>query len=923
MSPTVVNVVGSPVYNHSPTLSKSEALEILFAIVPMNLHPTRQPLFPINTNLNGGDDSGGGDDDFGGGGDDFGGGGDDFGGGGEEEIQVPRQSHSFPTAPRFEDDALALQAIQAMKEKLDVPQSVLECRRCGVDGAIVEKLTVHDLDHLGESKNGMLLLLNILAGNALRNKHTLESTTSELHDFARTPDGVVFAKGMTEVMPTDARTMYDLLLAEYAPKIYKYERCINAQCGNLRRCDLKDSATCSCGLQWSGRDYVRLLSVIDLLTAIFKSPPLAKAMASRKRPREEAVDEGSAPMLDFEDSSFYKDCIAGDPLFSRDPRYALIGFFLDGMQRTKSDPSSGTVKVGVVKFFNLPAWVRQMLGCTMPVVLIPPEPKIKNLQPILDVIADEVAILRGAGVEVYDSHRKEHFRLRGDLIEVAMDSKGSLEAVGRAEPGNKVGGSLGGDYRGYTLPDKIKRRTKRGKIARLNGVLYFSNWPNLPPPNAGSRYKRLRTAAASINPKAELLLEDDPPESAWSVNEEAPRPWTDAEIRGAIACLWYAETRMDLSRTQKKHLTQLAHAVGVKRVSPWIKTGLRMDRGVAYEGMHAVMNNFKAIRSLQLGYKGIFTSEKRDAHFVYEAEVNGRFVEIGQGVREGKELTTREIKDLAGYVFTIEEHNLAAARGQMVLDNNLAPRTIKGDKVFKAYRVFGIDDDRGPQFLHGAACHILCGPAGKYLTSGLAMRRFKVKDIEHTYEDVYFAMFDALNEVMRKGLSQEEAEVAARAMVEAVTLFYLAFPTFEQNHIIHQAMEIAKNAPAWMHTVWDGERVMRVVREHDHNPRDLVATVMFCLQRFSAKFFKEMTEIDDFMKHLSSIASRVTKGMLLEEDLEAAGLEIKVPNLATYLRGNVVYISIVVVTHRNRCYLIYMIDSCLQGLVKRLSHWLV
>jgi hypothetical protein len=98
---------------------------------------------------------------------------------------------------------------------------------------------------------------------------------------------------------------------------------------------------------------------------------------------------------------------------------------------------------------------------------------------------------------------------------------------------------------------------------------------------------------------------------------------------------------------------------------------------------------------------------------------------------------------------------------------------------------------------------------------------------------------------------------------------------------------------------------------------------MFCLQRFSAKFFKEMTEIEDFMEHVSSIASRVTKGMLLEEDLEAAGLEIKVPNLATYLRGNVVYISIVVLTHRNRCYLVYMIDSCLQGLVKRLSHWLV
>jgi hypothetical protein len=787
---------------------------------------------------------------------------------------------AVPTS-RFRDDPILAAAIEASEQRQSVSEGVLRSRLCGEDGAITEKLATHDLEHMGCNKDGMMTLLNILAGNSLRHNHTLISTSNLLTDLSRTRDGLVFAPGMTEVMPTDAQGMYDLLLGQFAPPLYKYPRCV--ACGELRRCELKDSNECRCGQPWTSH-CIRVFSPLDFLAKVFAAPPLAEAMgyaATRKRAREESVaDTAQGPMMDIFDTEFYRRSVMDDPLLSSDPRFALVGFFLDGMLKCKTDMSSGTVKVGVMKLFNLPAHIRQMPGCTLPIVVIPPDPPVKNVQPILDVFADQLAFLRKVGVPIYDAHRKENFRLHGDLVKLAMDSKGIADAAGRAEPGSKVGASLAGDYRGYTFPDKIKETTRDGRMARITGkVAYLENWTSLPPTGYNARVKRLRTAAASLNPREVLTAGVELP---WSVDEREPRRWSDAEIRDAFACL--AESQRASSREDTKHLKGSAAGVGVKHVSPWVKTGLKMDSGVTYDSMHALANVSKKMRSVQIG-RGIFSSGQRNEHFVYEAEVNRRFVDVGTAVREGEELTASRMMELARYPFTPTELKLAGERGLMALRYKLPHAAIKGAKALKAYRPWGQDDNKGPQFLKSIDSHLLCSPMGKWLIAGLSQREFQVEEVKHTYEYVYLAMLSALNEVRRKAVTEDGARAAFQQVAEALTLFYIAFPAFEQDHIMHQALEVARNAPAWLHACFDGERTMRLVRQKDHNPNDLAATVMLNLQRFCGKFLREMTTIGNLGEELNTLSSRLTNGLNIERNLGDGGVQITVPNLAKYLRG--------------------------------------
>lgn len=810
-------------------------------------------------------------------------------------------SQPLSQCPRYSDDQLALRAISEMESRLDVADDVLESRVMGKDGSIQEKLTEVDIQADGEVKKGIQSWLDLFAGFALKAGIPLKSTTEFLRDCSNSKG--IFAPGLTDGMPTDAKSMYETTVACHAPTIHKYQQCQNPHCGELRRCELRDSEECKCGRRWENQ-WVRMFSILDILVLIFLSPPLAAAMASRgkKRLREDECEEGDRRLLDVEDTKFFLKKLANDPLFRNESRHALIAFFLDGMLRVKSDSNSGTVKVGVIKFLNFPAWIRQMLGCSLPIFLLPPNSKVKNVQPILNAHADTIAYLKKKGHRVWDAHRNEHFQLHADLIKVSSDSRGTTQATGRAEPPSKDGASLGGDYKGVTLTDKLSgETTAHGRPKRIPGkVAYTEGWLHLPPSSTNERVKRMRVAAASLNPPREVCPDDDTAADAWPVDKEAPIRWTDADIRCGMACLALAEAAEEAKRigidvgvsdADIKHLKALADAVGVKQVSPWLKTGVDMggdDGGETYDPMHAIANCMKKLLYMQLAHKGVFKSSNKAEHFVYESEVNDRFVQLGTAFRQNRRLTATQISDMAEYPLRKDEKALGSKRGAMVIDNNLAHAAIKGAKVFHAYREYGIVDSKGPQHLKCSDLDKLCGPVAKWFTSGLCAREFTVGEVSHTYEYVYCEFVDALNEVGRKGITLTEADQALAKMVEAVTLFYLAFPTYEQDHILHQAVEIARNAPAWVHSVADGERMMRTVRKRDLNPRDLSTTVMLSLQRHMGKFIKEMTEVEDLKADVDGVVSKVVnEGVVLQESRDETGiqLELVTPNIALYFKG--------------------------------------
>lgn len=703
-------------------------------------------------------------------------------------------------------------------------------------------------------------------------------------------------------LPTDARTMYDMLLADHAIPLYEYRGCLG--CGRLRRCDLQDSSTCSCGLAWGTTPTARvfLFSIVDWLVAIFKVPILAKAMAyTASAPAAVGAD---APMLDIQDTAWYDRVVRKHPILSKDPRYAQIVLYLDGMLKSATDQTSGTVKVFQVKLLNFPPHFRNTQLCTLPVCVYYTsrfkDRSLDNLRGVHDVLADQIAYLRHVGVSCTDAYRGGAFRLRGDLVELLMDSRGVRELTGRGEPGRKHGASLGNDLRGYTVMDYTRPQRPDGSYPRMSKAVYVSNWTELP---LHSRARR--SAASSLNPRDLLTSGENVPEGPWSIDTPPGDRKSDSELRQAFALLHGLDEEPDEALRKKRVLA--AESYGVLDPSPYVeKTGVLVDAAEKYESMHVTSNIAKLVRDVQMGQGVLGTTQDR-VYLLWDMRTGGRFLDARRlidvpltpeeqlrlqgehmhvGVCDG---TKNEMREALMYPFTEDEAMLAWRRGEAVLQHELCHPGLKSAAVLLFYRP--ATSTRGLQFLKADDCAKAMSPLGAYLMAGLACRPFTVGGFSSTYETVYLQMVRAVNEVNRKGQTPSEAAAALQQVIEAVTDFYIALPTFEQKHTLHQLIEVAREAPVYLHAVFDGERRMRKVRALDVNAAVLAPTVMFSFQRITAWQLRESIQISpsgeqpDREKTSSLTAALMTR---LSERVEGelpSGVQLVQPPAEWYTPG--------------------------------------
>lgn len=103
-----------------------------------------------------------------------------------------------------------------------------------------------------------------------------------------------------------------------------------------------------------------------------------------------------------------------------------------------------------------------------------------------------------------------------------------------------------------------------------------------------------------------------------------------------------------------------------------------------------------------------------------------------------------------------------------------------------------------------AAKHACSGMLAKYLLGGLGTNEFTVGGVTYQYGTVVYKMLDALNLIQKKHMTEAQAKEMHLLMVEAVSLFNLAFPAYEQTHVLHQLLEIGRpeSCPAWAWAVW-------------------------------------------------------------------------------------------------------------------------
>jgi hypothetical protein len=582
--------------------------------------------------------------------------------------------------------------------------------------------------------------------------------------------------------------------------------------------------------------------MIEWIKLLMAAPLTAEAMAWEEDPKRRRPS-GGEPALEIFDTPYWQDLAEHNPDIMKDARFVKLALFLDSMLIRPRDTKSGSMKVWLVKLLNLPGHLRYLPGFTIPFCVVDAKRnkiESKSYHGVHEILGDQVAYMKRVGFEVYDGHRRERFTMHGDLVKLYMDSRAILELVGRAEAGTSLGSSLGTNTIAYSVPDVVKGKKRKRNSEdelpawhKLTKVILLDNWRELPV--EGERYRVLRRASASLNDRKAFSA--DGMALGWDASEPPPERWTHETLRDAYILLESIQGSSLPAEEAKKRKTA-AESVGVRRASPFLRTGLNFKIGNKYDPAHTSSNVYKQLRSIHLEGGNLIASTNILGHLEAEVKFNNRY----EAARDVARTTTDKeaIRAQLPFVFTIHERQLAAKRGEVVLSQHLSHAAMKGQNVYDAYRL--PLPQQGLQHLLMADCFLLSGPLGKWFVAGCRNNHFKVGDFESTYEQVTFDFLDALNSIRRKNLTAMEAERASLQVVVAVTQYYLAFPAYEQTHVMHQLVEVAKSLPSWFDACIAEERFMREVRKNIHNYKTIGTTVMRSMQRFIAKFIEEMTK---------------------------------------------------------------------------------
>jgi len=136
----------------------------------------------------------------------------------------------------------------------------------------------------------------------------------------------------------------------------------------------------------------------------------------------------ASEIVDIYDGKAWKDSM--DDSFLLEPRHLRIGIVTDGVQVFRDNDQYSIWPIAITAY-NLPPTKRYLIGPTSILGILPGknDRDIKmNIQPFIQLIADELKFLNNEGWKVHDAHRGDDFVCKVRLIHVVSDLRG-LEKV--------------------------------------------------------------------------------------------------------------------------------------------------------------------------------------------------------------------------------------------------------------------------------------------------------------------------------------------------------------------------------------------------------------------------------------------------------------------------------------------------------------
>lgn len=335
-------------------------------------------------------------------------------------------------------------------------------------------------------------------------------------------------------------------------------------------------------------------------------------------------------------------------------------------------------------------------------------------------------------------------------------------------------------------------------------------------------------------------MQADGNQPSWRWDEPAPRRRTLEDLREAVSLLRKADRlRQDGDEKSAESIEKEAAKLGFHKYSPLMNTGLHMQAGLGYDGMHSIANVSKAWRDALMGHGLLSKTGTSWRHLLYEEEVNSRFVGAGKELQKGVEVKVVIRRGLLPYVLTDDEKNIIRYRGTRALESGLLHASFKGSKVFESFNPENVKGSLLP--LKCSDAHVLMGPVGLYLIGGLCDRNYEKEPITGTYAEVYCQFMKAMNYLRKKSLSPGEAQSVQKLIATAFSYLYLVFPTFEFDHSFHQVWEVASQVPIHVAANWGGERNLRTVRDKHKNNAAASTTINRALQRYLGVWTRDMS----------------------------------------------------------------------------------
>ena len=708
----------------------------------------------------------------------------------------------------------------------DASIAELKNRQPGKDGAKEEKLKLPGhLQGLNIQDQPLFPLLCRIA--LVCSKKSLENATIDLLLKALSDEAAsensCFPPGQHQFIPRTSTELYNIVASGCAPTMYVYEGCNN--CGTLKRCENRDSDTCpNCNIAWNFKE--KYLSVTEHFRANLNIPCMAELMTHQSQ-----WNSQDGVYQDIYDLSFFKEVMADVEVaakqvegrrFQSGEHNLSLWVYGDSINEVKENRGSASVTAVFVGSFNPEAHLRNHLGFSFPAFVS----GVTRLDGLLDVLADEIQLLRFVGVPMHDANTQQDVHVHGKLATVFVDSRAFKTFVKLSEP-NSIHGCYACKDEGFTLmfgeenagpstsavePTTVEEPSAAAVASTSKAV------PAKSDKNTRRKSKVVYPNAAMALPLTDegLLLREafknlhKEKHDNWNITDEPTARRTSEEIHNAQVLL---RDGVITEAAAKEH--------AVTGYPPLRKTGYNM-LCMNYDFMHSVSNVGKLVRGMLLGGE-MNVAKTGDKFLAYEHRENNRFRDFNDKDELPWVLTEVEIK-------RIHERNTAAHNGHMHPD-------MTGGKLPLAFDLF--IPEKKLKKLECEGNHHLFGPYGKYL---LDMKNTKLDagavgehdmPLGFTFLEMLFELFDAVNHLKHKIFTDEEAEQTRHNLVKAVAQFHVALPAWYATHATHQLVHLGDRLPCWPMSLDKHERSMRIVRAHlkNHNPQQRDASIMIKFQR--------------------------------------------------------------------------------------------